>query len=367
LALRTILGDFPRFCASLYAVPWRGDRKRYSPRFIALVLRRANPLLGPMLVFSAYYLVPLVLCLAQDLRFAGLARFDIEFAPKSTSLYLADTVHLAFSVLVSFALIPFHNIVACMGKVVRHIRRRLGAEGAQWEKTYFRNRSLVLHPKWIVPTIIFAIATFAILYSRAHDPEFESWWGSSARGYAGLYFAFIASQMVFWGTIAFLTVGAYSLTISSLDRFNLAFEPFRPDDCCNLRPVGLIILNMWVFSLAMAVAVYIVFKQGYLELERNPAIWALAIFATILVPLIALIPIWRTATAIENARDRYVGALGARFVQKEQSGSGFGDRLEIVSRLNSYHTLPFRGRTLTLLAILNAIQVLSSFRELAGF
>lgn len=322
----------------------------------------------PLYIFLFYWGAPLAI-LAATATIRGDDRLGAARA--AVSGYASDRTHLVYSVLVSLGGLAVYFILKKTSPVIRHTLRIVKGEAAHVEwRDKFRSYQSAAFSRWFVLLCaIVAISTFALLVAKALDPHYLSWWGHISKGYAGIYFAFAASQMVFWGTWSLFIIGAVSLIISHIGRCNFRYEPLRADGCNGLRPIGLLIMVMWSYSLLTSLAIYIVFSRGYLDLEDNVAIWSICLAASVCIPLVAVLPLISVTAAIRRAREKYLREI-EQLAQdydrprSKQQIERFNTLLEIRQTVLHGNIFPFRNQTVVLFSFLNVVQFLFSAREL---
>lgn len=322
----------------------------------------------PFYVFSFYWGAPLVILAATALIRAEDPLNGLGVAVFS---YAADRTHLAYSVLISLGGLAVYFILKKTSPVIRHTLRIVQGQAAHEEWRHkFRSYQSAAFSKWFVfICAIVAASTFGILVMKSLDPRYASWWGHISKGYAGLYFALAASQMVFWGTWSLFIIGAVSLIISHIGRCKFRYEPLRADGCNGLRPIGLLIMVMWSYSLLTSLAIFVVFSRGYLDLEDNVAIWSICLAASVCIPLVAILPLISVTTAIRRAREKYlkeIELLAQAYVRPRSKPDidRFNTLLEIRQSILHGNIFPFRNQTVVLFSFLNLVQFLFSAREL---
>jgi hypothetical protein len=302
----------------------------------------------PLVVFTFYYIAPYLIFFSKN----GFTE---------SRIYFYDQVHFVFSLVISSATIPLASIYRNIGLSVIQTRRALVESSAHdWETDYFKYRSISLSI-WIFLICGFlSCLTVVILLDRVTNFEYSSWWGNLKYGYAGYYFVFAASQMVFWGAWAILSITAFSVHIARISKYKIDYSPAHHDNSGGLRPLGFILLLIWWYSLSVASAVYIVFSQGYLGIEKNYAIWILAITVSICVPLIGVLPLIRIMKSIDRAKETYIRGIT---INKDdpQDLILFIQLREAVLKSG---VIPFKARAFFALVIFNGMQLLASMSEL---
>ena len=330
---------------------------------LLLGLRVPFPVVPP-LTFLAYWGIPLLVLIASQ-------GSDLSNSRAELLLYLRDSTHLIYSALISLGALPVYAVLKKTSPVVRHTLRvvRGKADHSQWMAKY-RAYQTAAFSRWLVVACgALGVIVFIVLVSRVYDDQYRSWWGHSSHGLAGLYFAFVAAQMVFWATWSLFVVAAVSLVISHIARCKFTYEPLRADGCNGLRPVGLLIMMMWAYSLLAALAIYVVFSRGYLRLEENPVIWFISLAASICLPLVAVLPLVSVTAAIRRARELYLLDLERLSKGREPlRSSGDVDELnrllEVRSCILRGNIFPFRNQAVLVFSILNVAQATLSAREL---
>lgn len=319
---------------------------------------------APLLIFVAYWLIPLLFLIASP----GPSTANAAFT--EVNIYLQDRTHLIFASLISLGALPLYLIVSKTSPVVRHTLRVVKGQTdhAHWQAKY-RKYQTAAFSRWLAAGCsVLGLLVFAILLSRVFDGQYHAWWGHISHGSAGLYFALIAALMVFSATWSLFVVAAVSVVISHIARCKFSYEPLRADGCNGLRPVGFLIMMMWGYSLLAAAAVYIVFSRGYLRLEENPAIWFVSLMASVCLPLVAVLPLVSVTGAIHNARELYLREIER--CSRDQSPCSSPDieklnqLLEIRQSVTRGNIFPFRNQTVLLFTALNLVQVTLSAREL---
>lgn len=319
----------------------------------------------PPAIFLGYWGIPLVLLVSSQGR-------EVTTAGRTEALlYLNDYTHLIYSLLISLGALPVYVVLKKTSPVVRHTLRvvRGKTDHSQWMAKY-RAYQTAAFSQWLVGACAaLALVVFLVFLSRIYDDQYRGWWGHRSHGVAGLYFAFAAAQMVFWATWLLLVVAAVSLVISHIARCKFSYEPLRADGCNGLRPVGLLIMTMWAYSLLAALAIYVVFSRGYLRLEENPVIWFISLTASICLPLVAVLPLASVTAAIRRARELYL--LDLERLSKGRDTPRSVSDLEELNRLLEVRNcilkgniFPFRNQAVLAFSILNVAQVTLSAREL---
>jgi hypothetical protein len=318
----------------------------------------------PIVIFGSYWLIPLAILAASASPDGTLSVLKV-----STS-YVQDLTHFIYAALISLGAVPVYIILRKTSPIIRHTLQIVKGETdyAQWRSKYGRYQNAAFSWLLVIACAGLALAVFLILLSRALDDQYSYWWGHISNGYAGIYVALIASQMVFWGTWSFFIVTAVSLIISHIARCRLDYQPLRADGCNGLRPLGFLIMLMWAYSLLAAAAIYVVFSRGYLDLELNPGIWFISLVGSLCLPLVAILPLFSVTVAITKARDHYLLDLEAlsrssatpKKMRDVEKLNRFLEVRELIVRSNS---LPFRNRAVVLFSILNLLQVGLAARE----
>jgi hypothetical protein len=335
---------------------------RLLQRLLALHVPYA---LLPPLIFLGYWVTPLLALIAsQGLRFMTAGQAEAV-------LYLKDYTHLTYSLLISAGGLPVYVVLRKTSPVVRHTLRivRGNSDQAYWMAKYRAYQSFAFN-NWVVAACgALALAVFMVLLLRVYDDQYRGWWGHRSHGIAGLYFGFAAALMVFWATWTLLMVAAVSLVISHISRCKFSYEPLRADGCNGLRPVGLLIMIMWAYSLLAALAIYVVFSRGYLKLEENPVIWFISLTASICLPLVAILPLVSVTAAIRRARELYL--LDIERLSKKRKVPASPRELDTLNNLMEVrktvlkgNIFPFRNQAVLVFSILNIAQVILSTREI---
>lgn len=318
----------------------------------------------PVLVFFAYWIVPLIILLAGEATRSRAALLEMVL------LYGSDLTHLIYAVLISLGALPVYLVLKKTSPVIRHTLRVVKGrtDHSKWKERYRAYQNAAFSRWLIFGCGLLALSISVLLIYRTFDDRYIQWWGHSSHGYAGIYTALIVSQMVFWGTWSFFVLAAVSLVISHIARCKLDYEPLRADGCNGLRPVGFLIMMMWSYSLLAATAVYVVFSRGYLDLETNIGIWFISLSASLCLPLVAVLPLLSVTAAIRKARERYLIDI-----EKLAKGSGPPRSSRDIDKLTRFLELrdsifrgnifPFRNKAVFAFTILNIVQVGFSIRE----
>lgn len=337
----------------------------HQGRIVDALMRIPVPYkLVPVSVFAFYWMIPGLILL-----FGALLRR--ELITSAAVSYVSDTTHLIFSLLISLGSLPVYFILKKTSPVVRHTLRivRGQADHAIWKAKYRAYQAAVFN-RWLgMACAGLSLAVFAVFMNRIFDDSYQAWWGHISHGWAGIYFAIIAAQMVLWGTWSFFIAAAVSLVISHIGRCRFSYEPLRADGCNGLRPVGLLIMVMWAYSLMAGVAIFVVFSQGYLDLENNLSIWFISLSASLCLPLVAILPLLSVTSAIRHARERYlldIERLSKDFspARSPKEVEKLGQVIDLAETIKKANVFPFRSRAVLIFSLLNIIQITLSAREL---
>jgi hypothetical protein len=345
--------------------------RRFHNKFAIRSILDINPYFMPVLVFGAYWGVTLLLLLVSgynsESKQGGLFLHFI----KLLTLYFNDVTHFVFSIIISISTLPISLILNKSRSVVKHTTNCLALESDQELFIARYNKCFEIAYSW--PVIVFcltlATSAFLIVVIKATNDTYVYWWGHLSHGISGFYFAFISSQMVFWGALSFFVIGAQSNVFFYIRQLKLKYKPLNVDGCNGLRPLGFLILLMWTYSLCVAIAIYIVFTQGYLGLENNPIIWTLAILASINIPIIAIAPLFSATRAVHAAKELHLQRIERSLHRHGLDGQAhqhdhLNVLLDIRRKVLEENIFPFNSRAFIIFASLNAVQFAASVREL---
>lgn len=380
-----------------------------SSRYVRHTLfeRRMHGIEIGLWVFGVYWLLPLVLSLvagttlprgmvsdwSSDLAtnlpdllplaslIDVLARHQ-QLAEPDAITYLTDRTHFVFAVLIAIG-------GGLAGHVVRQfhatvIRLRNGglpdAADAELKPVYDHYRGLATHRGFRALSLVLALFTFAIFYYLSVAASHVHWWGHSNYGYAGVAFALAAALMVYWGSRAVMLMGMGSVMLARIIRFPLKLRPFHPDGCNGLAPLGRQIINLWLFALVLAFAIYVTLSFGYLGVEKTVTVWVLALMGTLMIPALAVFPLLAALKSIHEARRgrlaHFESVLHNLLDEVEQASveRNYGQAIESVTRMkdieaahtiiNTANVWPFNPRALMSILVVNAVQIVLTLDQL---
>jgi hypothetical protein len=318
----------------------------------------------PLIIFGVYWLAPLLVLMAS------LTTRSASAAEATLRLYIEDWTHLFYSLLISVGGVPAYAIVRLTGPVVRHTLRitRGRTDYRHWKAKYRTYQSAAFSTTLMLACGVLTALVLAVLISRVFDARYSGWWGHISHGYGGIYFCLAVSQMVFWGAWSFFVVGAVSLVLSHIAECKFYYDPLRADGCNGLRPVGLLIMLMWAYSLIAAMGIYVLFSRGYLGIERYPVIWVIAVTVSICLPLVAISPLISVTSAIRRSKELYLlelQQLAARATPPKcwRDVEHLSQLLDVRSVVSRGNIFPFRNQTVLFFSVINAIQLLLSTKQ----
>jgi hypothetical protein len=157
-------------------------------------------------------------------------------------------------------------------------------------------------------------------------------------------------------------------------------RPFHPDGCNGLAPLGKQIFLLWSNALVGGLAIYVTLRFGYLGVERTPIVWILAIIGTMIIPAIAVVPLFASLRAVKKVQQKYLNHLGVFLNDRLQLADGaiqngnldeadkFIGQLENAKKLfeiyKTANVWPFNTRALTLIVLINAVQIVLTAKQL---
>jgi hypothetical protein len=299
-----------------------------------------------------------------------------------TRAYLEDGTHFCFSLIISVgAVVAVETIKRFDRTVIALIRERIPCvDPATAAGVYMSYREAAFRWSRLVFSGVFGLAILFLIVHLSRSADTASWWGNHAYGAAGTVFAAVAGLMVFgmlWGAII-MVYG--SLMLKRLMTLPIELRPFHRDNCNGLAPLGRQIMMLWSNALLGGLAIYVTLRLGYVGIERSPFVWALALFGTLAILTIAIVPLYASLGAVRQAQGAKLDQLGIsleRCLEQSEAAIGHGDLAKAGATIEGlgkvqglfdiYRTVnvwPFNPRALTLIVCLNAIQVALTVKEL---
>lgn len=282
-----------------------------------------SPFLVGLLAFSVYWGVPLAFAIWNGTLitiptlkgysnvFAGhailqssLALFARTQVMSDGMPYLLDRVHFIFAILVAIASVIGTIILRKMGSDLLELH----SQGIPVNNFDFLHANFDGHRRaanhWIGRgvSLILAAGGFYVFYGLYQDQEVRYWWGSATHGCAGLLLAVVVSIMIYFGTQGMFLITVGALMIARMFRKGLQLRPYHPDGCNGLSVLGNLILLLWIISIVLVGAIYVVFGLGYFGLQRTQLAWILAVIGIFTIPCVAIIPLWAAMQAAIKAK-----------------------------------------------------------------
>ena len=319
--------------------------------------------LMPIIVFTSYWLLPLLLLLMFNDASYPRGYRNYQYA----SAYLGDASHIIFAFLISFATAPLVYLQSASGVSYICAAGRFSQPRKESLKKLELLRSPVVKRGGLILGLLFAGYVAKLFLDRRYDPNFRYWWGSSVAGPAGAYFVFIVSLMTLWAIRAVAVLVALAALISALTRKKLVYDPYIMDNCNGLRSLGSLIISIWIFSLTVAVSIFVVFRYGYLGIERTEGIRALALVICLSLPSVAVVPLISCSRAVRKARNVFVKTT---FTYSKKRNGIEPDMIEVGNMLAARkeifkaHTLPVNIRIVGVLALINLLQAAAAVKEI---
>lgn len=296
--------------------------------------------------------------------------------------YLLDRAHFAFAILVGIAAAVGTVILRRMAVVPRELHGQdiRIVEPRHVLRNYHFYRKVANHWVGRVVSLILASGAFYFFYSLYQDPRLTYWWGSQAHGYAGLVLACDVFVMVYVGTQGIFAITTGSLMLARLFKNGIALRPYHYDGCNGLSTVGNLIFLLWIISIVLAGAIYVVMGLGYFGLERTQVAWILAVISIFAIPCVAITPLWAAMTAAVRAKQAELVKLEPKIhevhlrTMASLDKSDRGNPLEWadhLSRLQAFHQLieevniwPFNRHALAFVFSIYVIQTFLTLREI---
>ncbi len=286
--------------------------------------------------------------------------------------YLDDRSHLLFSPVLAlgagFASVFVRKLHATFNNLTNE--QLPNSDFKKIHRVYGKYRKIANHWGGRIASLVIAVPVLIFFVSLHFDKRFEYWWGSSAHGSAGLLFAANEFLMVYYGTQGLLLLTCAVLMISSVFKDDINLQPYHPDGCNGLLPIGELILYIWLSSIVFAGAIFVATYYGYLGLESTPVVWLLATLGTVAIPVIAILPLKAVAKAVSRAQYRALAQLSPALNRRLLVASidaladpEPADKDRATRMLEAYRTLreiniwPFSPRALSVLTAIYAVQV----------
>ena len=298
--------------------------------------------------------------------------------------YLTDTTHFIFAVVISIGGGLAAHIIKRFNRTVEELRREEVplATDSDVLNVYEAYRCVATHWAFRAASVVVAFLTFVIFVYLAKARGNTHWWGHLSHGYAGIVFALIEALMVYWGTRVLILIGMGSLMLVKLMQFPLALRPFHADACNGLSYLGYQIIYLWLFSLSLALAIYVVLSLGYLGIENTFIAWLLALCGTFAIPGLAVLPLLSALKSIHKARrtrldgfeqilsdllrDAEVFAV-AKKTDEAVTTIGQLDKIYSAQKIiNTANVWPFNPRALFSILLINIVQIIFTLDKLLG-
>jgi hypothetical protein len=362
----------------------------------------------PLLVFCVYWLLPFLLCAYEGVLLSQsggeqliklLTTYDVpaylieltrQFMQHQLILgangtgYLEDTTHLLFTIILCFGTTVgsltfrgFNQTAALLLKdhIPRTSAERVASIYNRFKRSAFQVRYILL--------AAFCGASACLLFVYLwQTPKTAYWWGNAKHGSAGLVFAVIIGGMVYslvW-TAILLVYG--SLMLSRLVRLPIELQPFHRDGCNGFAPLGRQIILLWSNALFAGLAILVTLKFGYLGIERTPIVWVLAVFGSLAIPAMAIVPLLESLKALKRAQHRNLERLGIWLnrnlsdvdvaIQRGQYAEA-NSLLTALDKMKGLFELykatniwPFNPKALAFILSVNIVQVMLTAKQLSS-
>jgi hypothetical protein len=282
--------------------------------------------------------------------------------------YLDDRSHLIFAVVLAtggcFASVFLRKLHSTFNRLAGESLPSKNAH--QSHMIYKRYRIIANHWLGRLISLLIALPVLGFFLALHHDQQLQHWWGSSIHGHAGLLFSITEFLMVYYGVQGLLMMTCAALMIRSMFKQELNLQPFHPDRCNGLFPVGELILYVWLSSIALAAAIFVATYFGYLGLESTPIVFLLATLGTVTIALIAILPLSAVASAVSHAQyvilAQLAPTLNMRVSANREPNPIDWERasrlLESYKMVRDVNVWPFSSKALSLLVAIYVVQVL---------
>lgn len=378
--------------------PWISD----TPARLCLYKWRLQPFSIAIVSFVIYWFLPLFAnflqgtLVSEDMRLIAVAKapplngiFALSLSPqliKDTTVvpYLSDMTHLGFTVNVSVAVF----IGTVVLRLIDNLLYALASSGVipstkshvgEYADVYESHRRAANHP--IAKVVALILASLAILSASrlALDSQFSAWWGNIIYGYAGLFILFIDGIVVYLGMRAFVLLSTASLMIARLMGKPFILRPFHPDGCNGLSHLGRIIMCLWIMALNISVAIGLPIYLGYFGVEKYFSVWLLALVGTVTIPLIAIVPLWRTVNSLQRLRMTQLALYEPTLMEKLRSlvsadcasisrkcatDTPLSELKVVYDVYMDMNVWPFNPRAIVIVSVAYCVQLVLTMREL---
>ena len=296
--------------------------------------------------------------------------------------YFTDYTHFTFAVIIAIGSGLAAHIVRRFHLLFLELRKRRIPIGNEKDfiVLYRTYNNLLNHQAFKIISLLLAVLVSMIFFHLSSLDKNQHWWGYKDYGNAGLSLSIVEGFMVYWGSNTMVVLGVGSLLLARLMSYPLKLRPFHSDGCNGLAPLGYQIVLLWLFALALAMAIYVTLKFGYLGIESTFVVWVIAALGTITIPTLAILPLMASLKSIQEARlDRLAGFeyLLEDLLDKTLDAVKSGhceDALKSVGQMNgiqSAHEVinaanvwPFNPKALAGILLVNVIQVIFTAHEL---
>jgi hypothetical protein len=296
--------------------------------------------------------------------------------------YLTDLTHLLFAIVVSCGAWLGTETLKNFDRVVKKLSAdKVSRAGpAAVSRIYRRYRQLAFATRNIWLCVAIAVCAASFFVYLHFSAQYAFWWGNRLHGAAGLAFAVMVGAMVFavvWGSLL-LVFG--SLMLARVISLPIDLRPFHPDGCNGLAPLGKQIFLLWSNAMVGGLAIYVTLRFGYLGVEHTPVAWILAIIGTVVIPAIAVVPLFASLRAVKMVQQKYLRHLGAFLNERLQQADAaiqnakldeankFIGQLENAKKLfeiyKTANVWPFNTRALTLIVLINVVQIVLTAKQL---
>lgn len=298
--------------------------------------------------------------------------------------YLNDMTHLAFTLVISIGAL---SAMLTMKNFNLTVLRLLREDTPAWNLrftgyVYRRFRDKAFRRRYILLCAVMG-ALASILFSYlCMSAKYEYWWGSGKNGIAGFAFAAIVGAMVFSGLWVALLLVFGSLMLARLLKSPLPLRPFHRDGCNGLSPLGRQIFLLWCSALCGGMAIVVALYFGYLDIQKNPLVWLLAVIGTVCIPVLAVIPLYAALRAIRRTQDVSLEHLGSilnhnlsiadlavrnkDFATADKAIADLNELKGIFDIIKSANVWPFNPKALTFIVVINGIQIALTLKQVTS-
>jgi hypothetical protein len=298
--------------------------------------------------------------------------------------YLNDTTHLAFTLVISIgalsAILTMKNFNLTVLRLLREDTPAWNVRFTGYVYRHFRDKAF---RKRYIPVCAALGVLSSILFSYlCLSPNYGYWWGSGKNGIAGHVFVAIVGIMVFSGLWIALLLVFGSLMLARLLKAPLPLRPFHRDGCNGLSPLGAQIFLLWCSALCGGMAIVVAVYFGYLDIQKNPLVWLLAVIGTMCIPVLAVIPLYAALRAIRRTQDVSLEHLGSilnhnlsvadlavqnkDFATADKAVHDLNELKGIFDIIRSVNVWPFNPKALTFIVVINGIQIALTMKQVAS-